>query len=175
MLTDTHSDSDLKERSKIIKILRKIEELFFILILLTIVLCGLLPIGLRFFYSTGMTWTEPLSRQLVLWLALFGAGAAVAENKHIAIDVLGHFLLPRLQAVLTAFIALISTMVCAIMTWISCKFIKAEVHYAYPSLISDKIPEWYFELVLPIGFFLLTFRLLLFAINTFIKCIRKSE
>ncbi len=175
MIIDIQSDSEPKHQSIIIKIIHRLEELFFILIMLLIVICGLLPIGLRYFYSSGVTWTEPLSRQLVLWLALFGAGAATAENKHIAIDVIGHFLPNKSKAILTALISLVSASVCGVMTWISITFVRTEVKYAFPSSISDKLPEWYFELILPIGFFLLTIRMLLFSITTLIDSKRKIK
>ncbi|MCB1566462.1 MAG: TRAP transporter small permease subunit, partial [Xanthomonadales bacterium] len=41
-----------------------------------------------------MIWSEPVSRLLVLWLALLGGLAATREGKHIAIDALPRLLPP---------------------------------------------------------------------------------
>src|SRR5690348_3234189 len=77
-----------------IEILRRIEDwLLAILVLILVVLAGG-QIVLRDFFHTGISWADPLMRQLVLWTGMLGALAAVRDEKHIALDVLQRFLSP---------------------------------------------------------------------------------
>ena len=58
------------------RLIRCTEEWFFVAILLALVGVGLAPIIARRFDLGSITWSVDVSRQLVLWIALFGAGAA---------------------------------------------------------------------------------------------------
>ena len=145
-------------KSKLDLITRRFEEIFFATILLAIVGLGLTPIILRIFFNTGITWTEPVARQLVLWIALFGASAATFDRKHISIDIIGHFLPKHLKIIQSVVTSIIAAVVCAIMAWLSVKFVKEEANYSAASSIFASIPEWIFELVLPMGFVVLTLR-----------------
>ena len=156
MTNDNRFDS--QRRNRIERLITRIEEIFFVLILLTIVILGFLPIILRNFFQTGVTWTEPMARQLVLWIALFGASSATVDRKHISIDIVGHFLPSRWKSALRACTGIMAGAICGIMTWISIRFVKEEAQYSSASPIFTSVPEWIFELVLPIGFAILTLR-----------------
>jgi TRAP-type C4-dicarboxylate transport system permease small subunit len=74
-----------------LEILRRIEDLLLaVLVLILVVLAGG-QIVLRDFFHTGISWADPLMRQLVLWTGMLGALAAVRDEKHIALDVLQRF------------------------------------------------------------------------------------
>ena len=140
------------------RLFRQVEEVFFATILLGIVSLGLTPIILRTFFNTGVTWTEPLTRQLVLWIALFGAGTATSERKHISIDILGHVLPYRWKMLVRVLTGTIAGVICGILTWVSIDFVRDEAQYASGSAFFLSVPEWLFELVLPVGFAILTLR-----------------
>ncbi len=160
------------------RLVTKIEEVFFAVILFLIVGFGLLPIILRVFFDSGVTWTEPLTRQFVLWLALFGAGAATHDRKHITIDVVGHFVALRWRPLIQAATSLFASVICGILTWHSFRFVRDERAYETPSTVASNIPEWIFELVLPVGFALLAIRLFLTAtadILSFLRNLRSGK
>ncbi len=158
---EKHTQDERPKENRLLRFIRRTEEVFFGIVLFAIIILGLMPILLRTFSSTGVTWTEPLSRQLVLWLALFGAGAATQDNKHITVDIISHVLSSHWKARIAACTSFLSAGICGLLTWISIKFVIDEREYAGPSAIFSSIPEWMFELVLPIGFFILTVRLLI--------------
>jgi TRAP-type C4-dicarboxylate transport system permease small subunit len=160
---------------RIYRLVKRLEEIFFAFILLLIVILGLAPIVLRTFFQTGFSWGEPLSRQMVLWIALFGAGAATQERKHISIDVISHFLSYRWKAVFRALTGILAAFVCGILTCVSVKFVLAERQYASPSSVFSSVPEWIFETVLPIGFLLLTVRLLIIAGQDLFVALRSTR
>ena len=58
---------------RVLDILRRIEDwLLAILVLILVVLAGG-QIVLRDFFHTGISWADPLMRQLVLWTGMLGA------------------------------------------------------------------------------------------------------
>ncbi len=164
-----------KEENILKKIIRISEEVLFSLILFSIVCLGLLPILTRNFSNLSFNWTEPLSRHLVLWLALFGAGAATHDRKHITIDVFSTFVSDRVKAGLGIITGLISACVCSVFFWYSIKFVIDERTYAYESSVSPSIPEWVFEIILPIGFSLLVIKTLIIVIQDIYLFFKQSN
>jgi len=92
-----------------------------ILALLVLLLVGLAgaQILLRDFFDTGISWADPVMRDLVLWTGMLGALAAVRDDKHIALDVLQRFLSPRLQRVARIATLGFAALLCAAMAWYS--------------------------------------------------------
>ncbi len=177
---DTKNEPDdnhviAKEENFLQKIIRISEEIFFSLILLSIVCFGLLPIITRSFNNLSFSWTESLSRHFVLWLALFGAGAATQDRKHITVDVISNFVSERIKIGLRLLAGLISTCLCSIFFWYSIKFVIDERAYAYESSVFPSIPEWIFEIILPIGFFLLIVRMLIVVIQDICLLFKNSN
>ena len=163
--TDDYRTPSGNVPNKFTRLVCRLEELFFAVILLAVVGLGLAPIILRIFFQTGVTWAEPLTRQLVLWIALFGAAAATLDRKHISIDVIGHMLPKRWKTVQSLVTSTLAASVCTILAWLSAKFVREEARYTVASTIFLSVPEWIFELVMPIGFILLAVRFISVSVN----------
>lgn len=140
------------------------EEVLFLLILAALIVAALLPIAARLLTLPRFLWLDDLSQQMVLWIALFGAGAATRDRKHIDIDVLGRFLPPRGQLGLRAAMELLSAALCGVLVPIAFGFARDEARFA-------RAPETFLELcgnwlpaVIPLGLTLLTVRLLFAAV-----------
>ncbi|KIL35818.1 C4-dicarboxylate ABC transporter permease [Cohnella kolymensis] len=43
---------------------------------------------LRYFFDSGITWSEEMSRYLFVYLVFFGAIAALKDNEHLGVDIL---------------------------------------------------------------------------------------
>jgi TRAP-type C4-dicarboxylate transport system permease small subunit len=71
--------------------LHKFEVTLLAAILIAMVLVATAQILLRNFFATGLIWSDPLLRAMLLWLGLLGAVVASHDNKHISIDVLSRF------------------------------------------------------------------------------------
>ena len=143
--------------------LRAGQDLFFTVVLLSMVVLGLLPILARFGVPISASWAEPLVRQMVLWLALFGAAAATAGKKHISVDTVTHFL-PRSPATcVKALTALVASGVSGVLAWVSIAFVRGEAEYAVAGGGILGAPDWCWQLALPVGFSFLALSLLLGA------------
>lgn len=106
--------------------------------------------------DVAITWADPLTRLLVLWIGIFGAVAASRENQHIAIDALSRFLPARLQLAAGAVVGLFASGVCTVLAYEAARFVHFE--YAGNTAALGGVPAWVLALVLPLGFTLIAVR-----------------
>lgn len=145
------------------RIIRRIEEVIFSVFVVLMIFLGLLPIFLRYFSSVGVQGTDVLSRHLLLWIALLGAGTAVRERSSISVDLISHMVSKRKRLFIRGVTEFASVGVCAIIVWASVAFVRSQAEFSNGKAIVLSIPEWWLSLVLPIGFSILTLRLLVAA------------
>lgn len=143
------------------KIVHRTEEAIIIALLgLMVVLSGT-QIFLRNLWDSGISWGDPLLRVLVLWVGLLGAMLATRQNKHIRIDILSRYL-PKHWTRYSALITdLFSSLICALLAWHSGRF----VHYEWQdgTEVFTGFPAWLAELIIPIGFTVISIRFALLA------------
>jgi C4-dicarboxylate transporter, DctQ subunit len=128
-----------------------------VIVLVTFVTAfGLVQILLRNVFSTGLLWGDTFLRHAVLWICMLGATRAVAEDKHIHIDLLLQLLPKKLAAVLRIFANTLPVIVSAILLFASWEFVQNE------SLGEDIafgfIPVWWLQLIFPFCFMVMTIR-----------------
>ena len=134
-----------------------IEEGLLTLLLLTMVLLAFLQIVLRNLFGTGLVWADPLSRHLLLWLALAGALVATGEERHISVDAIRRLLPRRLHPLASLFGSAFSTLVSAFLTYAT--FIVFYGEFKTPQgYILQGLPLWASLGVMPIAFLLITLR-----------------
>jgi TRAP-type C4-dicarboxylate transport system permease small subunit len=137
----------------------KVEDGLLVLLLTGLVVLAGAQILLRNAWGVGLTWSDPLLRVAVLWIALFGAMAATRKNHHIRIDVLSRFLSPRASRYNRFVTDLFSGVVCLLLAWHAGRFVRDE--YLDGSLLFATVPAWACELIIPIGFGVMSLRYLL--------------
>ena len=71
----------------------------------------------RYFLHLGMTWTEELSRYVMIWAALLAVSCGAYYREHIGLDIVRHFLPQRAVAVLLVGLDLISLAFFLFLTW----------------------------------------------------------
>jgi TRAP-type C4-dicarboxylate transport system permease small subunit len=130
--------------------------------LLLVVLAGG-QIILRDFFATGISWGDPLMRQLVLWTGMLGALAAVRDEKHIALDVLQRFLSPLAQKVTRIVTCGFAAAICAALAWYCWTMLSIDYDGATPSSVFANVPAWIPETILPAAFALMALRFVLRA------------
>lgn len=111
----------------------------------------------------GLVWGDELLRLLVLWLALIGAVAASRDDHHIRIDVLSRFLGKRTNAGIRFVVDLFTCVVCAVIAWYSVSFVASTREFEDQAL--GGLPLWYFQIILPVGFALISYRYALLAMR----------
>jgi len=142
-------------------LLRKGEEWFLALLLAGMILLACWQILLRNFFDSGIDWAEPTLRLLVLWVGMLGAMLATHDDKHIRIDVISRYLPEDKRLLSNRLTALVSTVVCALLAYHSARFVHFEWQDGTEAF--NGMPAWLAELVLPIGFTVMTVR---FALHT---------
>jgi len=146
--------------------LAKIETLFLIIILLTMILLAFLQVILRNFFSTSIFWGDTLLRHLVLWIAFIGASLATKENRHINIDVLSRSLSKSVKRITGSIVNLFASAVCFFLLRASITFLKYEQQSS--STLFKEIPVWIFQIIIAIGFGLMMLRFLIHALESII-------
>ena len=147
--------------SRLLAVLNWIENaILAALVLLLVGLAGA-QIVLRDFFDTGISWADPLMRNLVLWTGMLGALAAVRDDKHIALDVLQRYLAPVAQKIARIVTLGFAAAVCAAMAWYCFSMVKIELDSASQP---GQIPAWVPEAILPVAFGLMALR---FALRAF--------
>ena len=157
------------------RIVIRCEEVFFTLILGALLLAGLLPIVCRLLELPGINWSSPLSHQLVLWVALFGAGAATRDRKHISIDAVGHALPGRFRLALRAATELLACVVCGLLVPIAITFVRDEASFTEGQTAFFGLPRSWLPAVIPVGLGLLAGRFFLAALFDAIASLDRSR
>ena len=142
--------------SRWVRRLHRAEDSLLALMLLVLLLLAVSQIALRVFFDTGLLWSEPVSRLLVLWLALLGGLAATREGKHIAIDALPRLLPPLWRRIAWAVAQLGAAIIAGTLAWYSLSMIGLEREM--PTYLVGTLPNWVGMLVLPFGFGLMALR-----------------
>jgi len=149
------------------KILLTIERSLVVTLLGTMVLLSFLQVVLRNYFSTGILWADPFLRHLVLWVGFLGASLATQQEKHINIDLVTRFLGPKPTNVIRIVTYLFAAVVCFLLARAGLTFLGNEMETA-SSLFhigNTEFSTWWFELIIPIGFFLMMFRFILRALE----------
>lgn len=156
--------NQLKKNLALIRnMLAWLEEAFLCGLLSGMIILACVQIFLRFFFSSGFVWADPLLRYMVLWAGLFGAAVATKQGKHITIDIISHLLPEQYQSWLQALLNLFATGVCSILTYAAVIFVRDEAAYGGRALLD--IPSWGLNLVFPLAFGIISFRFLILTLN----------
>jgi C4-dicarboxylate transporter DctQ subunit len=137
-------------------VIDRIEQILVSILLSVMILVAFFQIVLRNLFSTGLTWGDPLVRNLVLWVGFIGAAIATREGKHISIDVVSQWVPFRRKVFLAVTIDVSSFIICGLLTFAAVKFIRNEALMGSVTFLG--IRAWVPELILPITFGLMTLR-----------------
>ncbi len=137
---------------------RCVEDVLLATLLTTMILLAGWQIVQRNFIGGGMIWADELLRLLVLWLGLLGAMAACRDDRHVAIDLMLRFMPPKYKAAVKTLLHLFTSAVCGLLAYYSFLFVQME--HEYQTKVLSGLPAWWFELILPIGFGMMSLRYL---------------
>ena len=149
--------------TKILETLKKILDHFFswlaILVLVSMLLIVVGQILFRNLFGIHLSLAGEIARQEIIWLTFIGAILTTLSGKHIAIDLLSKIAGYKLQIFLRIILNLSAAIICFFMTWFSIDFVKMEIDFG--AMIGDKIPAWIFQIMIPVGFLLMSLSFLL--------------
>ena len=118
---------------------------------------SLIQIIARNFFDFGFIQIDMISRHMVLVLTFMGAALVIEDDRHIKIDILAVFMSEQHKRLLVRPLLFLAAAICALFAWNALRFWLDEWHYATDS------DHWQvlMELILPIGFDILTLHFLL--------------
>lgn len=152
------------------QIIGRVEHILLILLLSSMLLIAFLQIVLRNVFATGLTWGDPLVRNLVLWISFVGAALATREGKHIQIDLVSRWTGPGAKNIVEILTHAFSLFICCLLTWASVKFIINEIQMK--NVLFSGIPSWVSEIILPLTFGSMAFRYGLRLMSSFFGVLR---
>lgn len=135
------------------------EDLLLALVLGVMVVLAVTQIIQRNIWGNGFVWTDELLRILVLWLTMLGSMIASRVDNHIRMDLLLKLLSPLWKQRVQRVVYGCTSVVCALLAIISGRFVAMEAEFG--SLLLGHYPSWWFQIILPAGFFLIAWRYML--------------
>ena len=151
------------------KILKTIDSIFnkieggtLIFLLLVMLFMAFGQVVLRNISSGGFVWGDILLRHLVLWIGFLGAALATSGERHLNIDALTRYLPKRIKSAVATLTNIFAAGICFLLFRASLTFIEFEI--ANKNTVFENIPSWCAEIIIPVGFGLLTFHFLVRAI-----------
>jgi TRAP-type C4-dicarboxylate transport system permease small subunit len=149
-------------KDRFIRAGRAVEQATLLFLFLGILFASILQIFLRNALHTGVAWTEPMARYLVLWIAFFGALTATSRARHLAIDVVALVLPPRRRAVLQRVTSVVAALVCGALANGAYVYLRQEYQFGKEAFLG--LRTWAVQSVLLFGFGLLAYRFLVGAL-----------
>jgi TRAP-type C4-dicarboxylate transport system permease small subunit len=157
--------------SRLFRAIALVEDAVISFMLLSMILLVLVQIGLRNFYSSGISGGAEIVRHLLLWVAFLGAAIAARERKHIKIDIAQRILPPGPKNFVELLTGLFTTIVCGFLLYASIQFIRAD--YGMGTTIPFfNMPVWVLELVIPLGYCAVTLRYGARCMQSFVKMVK---
>ena len=149
------------------------ETVVLVTVLGLMVIFAFLQVVLRNIFNEGILWGDILLRHLVLWVGFIGASLATREQKHINIDLFGRFLSDKGKNTVRLLTNLFSVFICYLLADAGWTFVQDEQMMG--TEVFAEIPGWYFQTIIPIGFFLMSFRFLVLSINNAEDMVQKKK
>lgn len=147
----------------ILRLVDKGESLILCLLLTALILLACVQILLRTFFASGLLWADPLIRYLVLWSGLIGAIAATGQGKHIALDITGNALPPKIEPWVACMTHLFCTLAAGGLTWAGWRFLSGEIQFGGIGPLS--VPLWFWNGIFPMTFGLITLKYLVLLLD----------
>ncbi len=122
----------------------------------------------RYIFKHSFIWVEELARYLFIYFIFLGAGYGVTTHSHVTVDILVQKLPAKVAKVVEIIATLIWFALAAWMTYLCASFTNT-VRLRGTISTSLHLPLWIVYLAMPLGFAVMTIRLLDNFIREYIK------
>jgi TRAP-type C4-dicarboxylate transport system permease small subunit len=107
-----------------------------------------LNVVMRYVFNNSIAWTEEISRYIMIWTTYLGAGLALREGRHVAIEFVQDRLPSPLRRAMRVFVAtLMLTFMALLVYW---GFVYAQEAWSQYTAVTN-LPQGAFYLAVPIG------------------------
>jgi TRAP-type C4-dicarboxylate transport system permease small subunit len=132
--------------------------------LFALMLIVVVDVAMRYLINRPLEWSyEVISSYLMPGLFFFAVSHTLKANAHVSVDIVHNYLRTRVRYVFEAITTLVAIPVFAICTWASARVSWADIATHATATSGLAVPTWTISIMLPIGFGLLTLRLVLNA------------
>ncbi len=149
------------------------ENIILVTLLLTMVMLAFTLVILRNIFDTGISGADEFLRHLVLLVAFLGASQAARLEKHINVDVLTKLFKDIAKHYVRIVVNGVSLTITALLARAAWEFVMIERSFGSPEIFG--IVTWVFQLVIPIGFFLIGYRFLLHFLDELVLLIKGGK
>ena len=123
-------------------------------------------VGLRYFFNAPLQWSyQVISSYLMPGLFFLAVSHTLKAHSHVAVDILHNFVRPRTRFIFESVSCVVALPAFAICSWVSARTTFEQFQSGSVATSGLAVPSWTESILLPIGFTLLTLRLLLDAIG----------
>ncbi|MRG87265.1 TRAP transporter small permease [Salinibacillus xinjiangensis] len=131
-------------------------------LLLVIVVVTLLQVFFRFVLDSPLTWTDELSRLLLVWVVFLGVGVVSFDDKHLAVNMLQENMSPRVHLITTFIMRIIIMIFLVILILTSLDVVKV-AHLKQSGAL--EIPFSFWRVAAPVGAGVMIFFTIMRSIN----------
>lgn len=135
------------------------ENASLVILLGAMIVVAVSQIALRIFFSSGFVWADELLRLMVLWIALIASVAAARSDRHLRIDIVGHFVPERYARLPRLVVDAFACAMCGVLAWQSWRYVQLSVEFEETVLVG--VPAWIAQLILPLAFAVMCYRFFL--------------
>jgi C4-dicarboxylate transporter DctQ subunit len=135
----------------------RLEEALMVVFLTGAVLLTVVQIIFRYGFGIGFSWSEELILVFTIWLTLIGAGYAMRQGMHLAVDAFVARMPPGLRSVVRGLVLILCVFFAATMAVLAFRFVLL-VYTSGEVSVPLGIPQWIPYSGLPLGLLLLTAR-----------------
>ncbi len=122
---------------------------------------------LRNFFDSSIEWGDIFLRHLVLWVGYFGAVIATGEGRHLRIEFVSKLVPQKIRKIFFIITSIFAGAICYFLMQAAISFVQLEME-SKTTLILD-LQSWYFIIIIPIGYAMLTFRFIVRALNWLVE------
>ena len=162
----------LKTLKKVDDVLGKIEFVSICLFLTAMLCFCFVLVILRNIFGSGSMPMDALAKDFVLWITLLGAAMAVKNRRNLNIEVLNRLVPESKKKYLKVLLSLMSMLVCIAVGTASALFIDSEKESR--DMVLWNLPVIIIEMILPIGYALISLHFLTELIEDLEKLLEKG-
>lgn len=147
--------------------MRNIERNLSCLLLLTLTLMLIVQVIARYIFFTSISWIEEFSRIVFIWFIYLSMSWIIVQGRHIRVNAIDLILPPALSrfVILTADVIWLAFNI--LMTYYGYLFVLSELE-VYSETTILQIPEALVHSIIPIGFGLMSLRLIQHMIRVYV-------
>jgi TRAP-type C4-dicarboxylate transport system permease small subunit len=136
----------------LVKRVNKVSEHFLNILLIIMVVVVFLQVIFRFLITIPLSWSEEVSRYIMVWTTFLGAALAVEKKAHPYVEVLVNLLPLTIRIPMNILIICLCCVFYAILVFYGTMFVTTSVMQPSAAL---EIPMGYVYIVIPVGGILL--------------------